>query len=46
MRTAPAMSAAGQSLEMKPAAPAARAAFGEIRPAPEIIGRSGADDLR
>ena len=28
MRTAPAMSAAGQSLEMKPAAPAARAAFG------------------
>ena len=37
MRTAPAMSAAGQSLEMKPAAPAARAAFGEIRPAPEII---------
>ena len=34
MRTAPAMSAAGQSLEMKPAAPAARAALGEIRPAP------------
>ena len=30
------MSAAGQSLEMKPAAPAARAAFGLIRPAPEI----------
>ena len=28
IRTAPAMSAAGQSLEMKPAAPAARAAFG------------------
>ena len=36
IRTAPAMSAAGQSLEMKPAAPAARAALGEIRPAPEI----------
>ena len=36
IRTAPAMSAAGQSLEMKPAAPAARAAFGLIRPAPEI----------
>ena len=36
MRTAPAMSAAGQSLEMKPEAPAARAALGEIRPAPEI----------
>ena len=32
MRTAPAMSAAGQSLEMKPAAPAARAAFGEMPP--------------
>ena len=32
IRTAPAMSAAGQSLEMKPAAPAARAALGEIRP--------------
>ena len=37
IRTAPAMSAAGQSLEMNPAAPAARAALGEIRPAPEII---------
>ena len=36
IRTAPAMSAAGQSLEMKPAAPAARAALGEMRPAPEI----------
>ena len=31
-----AAAAAGQSLEMNPAAPAARAAFGEIRPAPEI----------
>ena len=30
------MSAAGQSLEMNPAAPAAFAAFGLIRPAPEI----------
>jgi len=30
IRTAPAMSAAGQSLEMKPAAPAARAAVGEM----------------
>ena len=36
IRTAPAMSAAGQSLETKPAAPAARAAVGEMRPAPEI----------
>ena len=36
MRTAPAMSAAGQSLETKPAAPAALAALGEMRPAPEI----------
>ena len=36
IRTAPAMSAAGQSLEMKPDAPAALAALGLIRPAPEI----------
>ena len=36
MRTAPAMSAAGQSLEMKPDAPAALAALGLMRPAPEI----------
>ncbi len=36
MRTAPAMSAAGQSLEMNPDAPAARAALGLMRPAPEI----------
>ena len=36
MRTARATSPAAQSLETKPDAPAARAALGEIRPAPEI----------
>ena len=36
MRTASAMSPAGQSLGTKPAAPAARAAAAEIAPAPEI----------
>jgi hypothetical protein len=36
MRTAFATSSALQSLEMKPAAPAALAASGEIQPAPEI----------
>ncbi len=42
MRTSRAISPAGQSLEMNPEAPAARAALAEIPPAPEISRTRGA----